>query len=330
MRRLLSAIAVLIIALPLSASYITAAVGNELYIIDDKTGDAIWRIEDGKRYPVKDGSAEKEDYPVLSTTGNFSKYDLDYDLKAKFTDSSIYVHFEISKGEKAMDPVIDEMIDSTSFFYLSCYDKDGFLLTKEKITLDGVTKLVDDYDNPTGLYVDKEFNGSADIRKLADYIRCTYSISGDITPAVLLLNIPYWLTGSWSSNYDTFKFTGNDLIYNDESIRTEAAEWMRNGEEDIIHDLLTAESYEIVLDTDSIKFTKTDNPDLILVNDVGDEYFILRDGAELTLEPFDEIPEWLIGDWEILGEDEAISFTDNDMLTEIYSAYGPYALKEGF
>lgn len=330
MRRLLSAIAVLIIALPLSASYITAAVGNELYIIDDKTGDTIWRIEDGKRYPVKDGSTEDEDFPVLSVTGNLSKYDLDYDLKAKFTDSSIYVHFEISKGEKAMDPVIDEMIDSTSFFYLSCYDKDGFLLTKEKITLDGVTKLVDDYDNPTGLYVDKEFNGSADIRKLADYIRCTYSISGDITPAVLLLNIPYWLTGSWSSNYDTFKFTGNDLIYNDESIRTEAAEWMRNGEEDIIHDLLTAESYEIVLDTDSIKFTKTDNPDLILVNDVGDEYFILRDGAELTLEPFDEIPEWLIGDWEILGEDEAISFTDNDMLTEIYSAYGPYSLKEGF
>ncbi|MBO8436843.1 MAG: hypothetical protein IAA97_07695 [Spirochaetes bacterium] len=312
MKRIIIALIAVMMALPLSAAYITAAVGEDLYIIDDKTGEAIWRVNEGKRYPVQDGNLAESEYPIKSDYGTFSKYGLDYSLRAKFTDSTIYVNFDISKGLTAMDPVIDDLLDSSSYFYIECYDEDGFLLTKEMITLDGATRRVDSEANPTGLYVNKEFESSEDIRQLVSYIECTYSISSSITPAAPLLDIPYWLIGKWNSEYDEYTFTATDLIFFDDSVRASISDMIKDGEENVFQEDVTDSSYSLTLDGDTIRFTKTDNPDLILVNEEYDQYFILRDGATFSLDPFDEIPDWLKGDWLYLENETELTFSDDD------------------
>ena len=131
-KKLLAVAIILLSALSLSAAYITTVVGEDVYIIDERTGDILSRIRDGEIFEVGYGSYKNE-YPIKTYSGRLTKYALKVDIRTKFTDENVYIHTDISTEYGAYDDVLEEFSDERSVIFVRFFDSHNFFLGEKEI-----------------------------------------------------------------------------------------------------------------------------------------------------------------------------------------------------
>ena len=143
--------------------------------------------------------------------------------------------------------------------------------------------------------------------------------------------IPEWLIGSWYNPEIEVSFNGGDAFINGES----AAGLLRNS---FYNNAQFAElddqieddgSYTISAGNYKYTFSSTDNPALMKATDTsGTSYLFAKEGMKNTLSFLDEIPLWLIGEWECKASEWDFAITENDFSDTETPSWNGKALDE--
>lgn len=365
MKKISAMICMLLVVFSLSAVYITAAAGDDLYIIDKRSGEVLARITDGKVFSVGHDDPGMG-YPVETYEETIRKYGLIADIGARFTVNSVYLSLDIAAGPDANENVLQELIGNDASITVRFLDAYGFLLGEEGICLSEADLVYDGDGKASALSIDAVRDGSATLRNLADSIDFTYSFSSAVTPADSFFetrfSVPDWLRHTY---YDfeeesIVSFTADDIIWEslDEedpetvSVKDDIEEVKREfyrDEGELPGSWLFSEeiygdyAYGLTLYWDDSVFYRTDNP--YIVNSIY-EYRPDEIDPLLRTDYRNDIavPEWLIGTWEY-GTGVRVVFTENDIVIDDVSyadsasertidaylengAFSPYAVSE--
>ena len=316
----------------LSAAYVTAVAGDDVYIIDERSGEVLWRIREGEMFSVGYGTSGNE-YPMKTISSDIPKYEINVDIEAKFTEENVYLHMEISPNYWAYDYVLEELVDEGAVIIPRFFDSDGFFLGEEELNLSGAVNVRNSDDDIVMLTVDKIADGSEALMELVDNIDFVYRIGSSVTPSDLYfattLTIPEWLQHSYYCFEEDgiLNFSLNDIVGESldgswpvDSIAdnvTEEKRWAYQSEgiepEDYFRQEVSDDSFALILDEDVMEFHRTDNPYLVELN-YGDDYSypMLRTDYRCVL---DDIPLWLIGSWSYCDE-EIVEITENDIVID--------------
>lgn len=333
MRKKLLAIAVILLAaLSLSAAYITTVVGEDVYIIDERTGDILSRIRDGEIFDVGYGSY-KDEYPIETYSGRLAKYALKVDIRAKFSKENVYLHADVSTEYGAYKDVLEEFSDEGSMISIRFFDSDNFFLGSEDVYFSDAVHIWDDKNNNiVRLSVDKIAEGSENLVNLVDYIDFTYRIGSGVTPSdtyfATKLSVPEWIQGSYYDALDNaiLHFTPTDIssepiegmgqwFYFSNEITNEKRDAYRyDGIEpdEYFFESLYDGTYRIFHGDYLMEFYPTDNPYVVdMAYDYDDHYQLLRTDYRVSI----DIPDWLVGSWSY-GESGVVEVSKTDIVID--------------
>lgn len=335
MGRKLVAVAILLFAaLSLSAAYVTAVAGNDIYIIDEQTGRVINHIKDGE---VVDSSSVHVDYPMITFSESISKYALNFNVRAKFSDDNIYLHFDICTEEGANNDVLEELMDEGTMITIRFFDKDRFLLRTEELNLSVADQIRNADNDIVRLTDDWITNGSEVLLDLVDHMDLIYDMGWDVTPAdtffMTILSTPKWIQHSYYvEDGSVFHFYPTDILveyveddkrsslWYSEIITEEKRDYYEyyGIEPDVyFHDESYGDVYKLIFDDyfieRSISFYPTESPYIIEVGYDNEEerYPLLRTDYRATI----EIPDWLIGSWSY-GESGMVEVSETDIVID--------------
>ena len=331
-KKLLAIAVILLAALSLSAAYITTVVGEDVYIIDERTGDILSRIRDGEIFDVGYGSY-KDEYPIETYSGMLAKYALKVDVRTKFSKENVYLHADVSTEYGAYDDVLEEFSDEGSMIYIRFFDSDDFFLGSEEVYFSDAVHIWDENNNIVRLSVDKIAEGSENLVNLIDYIDFTYRIGSGVTPSdtyfATKLSVPEWLQNSYYSAEDNaiLHFSPTDIssepldgsvqwsYLSDEITEGKRDAYRYDGIEpdDYFFESFYDDSYHIYHGDNMIDFYKTANPYVVdMFYDYDFEcYPLLRTDYRASI----DIPDWLIGSWSY-GESGVVKVSETDIVID--------------
>lgn len=330
-KKLLAIAIILLAALSLSAAYITTVVGEDVYIIDERTGDILSRIRDGEIFDVGYGSDDANEYPMKTYSGRLTKYALKVDIRTKFTDENVYIHTDISTEYGAYDDVLEEFSDEGSEIFVRFFDSDNFFLGEKEIDFSDAVHIWNEYDEVVRLSVDTIAEGSENLVNLVDYIDFTYRIGSGVTPSdtyfATKLSVPEWLQNSYYSAEDNaiLHFSPTDIssepldgsaqwsYFSDEITDGKRDAYRYDGIEpdDYFSESFYSDSYWIFYGDNLMEFYPTDNPYIVdMAYDYGFEYYpLLRSDYRVSI----DIPKWLIGSWSY-NESGMVVISESDII----------------
>ena len=332
-KKLLAIAVILLSALSLSAAYITTVVGEDVYIIDERTGDILSRIRDGEIFDVGYGSYKNE-YPIETYSGRLAKYALKVDVRAKFSKENVYLRADVSTEYGAYEDVLEEFSDEGSMISIRFFDSDDFFLGSEDVYFSDAVHIWDDKNNNVvRLSVDKIAEGSENLVNLIDYIDFTYRIGSGVTPSdtyfATKLSVPEWLQNSYYSAEDNaiLHFSPTDIssepldgsvqwsYLSDEITDGKRDAYRYDGIEpdDYFSETFYSDSYWIFYGDNLMEFYPTDNPYVVdMAYDYGFEYYpLLRTDYRVSI----DIPDWLIGSWSY-NESGTVEISESDIIID--------------
>ena len=333
-RKLIAVAVLLFAALSLSAAYVTAVAGNDIYIIDEQTGNVVKHIKDGT---VVDINSSHVEYPLITFSESISKYALNFNVRAKFSNENIYLHFDIYTEEGAYKDVLEELMDEGTTITIRFFDKDGFLLRIEELNLTVADPIWNADNNIVRLTDDWITNGSEALFNLVDHMDLIYDIGWDVTPAdtffTTILSTPEWIQYSYYvEDGSVFHFYPTDILveyveddkrsslWYSEIITEEKRDYYKyyGIEPDVyFHDESYGDVYKLIFDDyfieRSISFYSTDSPYIIEVgyDDEEEQYPLLRTDYRVSI----DIPDWLIGSWSY-GESGVVEVSETDIVID--------------
>lgn len=332
-KKLLAVAVILLSALSLPAAYITTVVGEDVYIIDERTGDILSRIRDGEIFDVGYGSDGANEYPIKTYSGRLNKYALKVDIRTKFTDENVYIHTDISTEYGAYDDVLEEFSDEGSVITVRLFDSDNFFLGEEDIDFSDAVHVWNEYDEIVRLSVDMIAESSANLLSLVDHIDFTYRIGSGVTPSDMYfatkLSVPEWLQNSYYCADDNviLHFSPTDIssepldgseqwfYLSDEITNGKRDAYRYDGIEpnDYFSESFYSDSYWIFHGENLMEFYQTDNPYVVdTAYDYGFEYYpLLRTDYRASI----DIPDWLVGSWSY-GESGKVEVSEADIVVD--------------
>lgn len=331
-KKLLAVAVILLAALSLSAAYITTVVGEDVYIIDERTGDILSRIRDGAIFEVGYGTYKNE-YPIETYSGRLAKYALRVDIRAKFSKENVYLRADVSTEYGAYKDVLEEFSDEGSMISIRFFDSDDFFLGEKEIDFSDAVHFWNEYDEVVRLSVDKIAEGSENLVNLIDHIDFTYRIGSGVTPSdtyfATKLSVPEWLQYSYYSADDNaiLHFSQTDIsseplsgstqwtYFSDEITDGKRDAYRYDGiePEDYFFESFYDDSYHIYHGDNMIDFYKTTNPYVVdVAYDYDIEYYpLLRTDYRASI----DIPDWLIGVWSY-GASGVVEVSETDIVID--------------
>ena len=310
----------------LQAEYITEAVGDSLYIINNRTGEIHSFVRNGEILPITESSGRKDIEKTLSS--EISIYGIEVDVKAKFTESKIYMTLTVDTGEDANEGVLEDLKRYSSAIVVEYYDSDNFLLGEDRIELKDAVSIVNDKDEIVSLRKSVILDGDHDLLRLVDEIDYTYSISDSVIPSKSYFKDNLEIGGIIGHFYakDSFinMFLNEDFdilidgVSLDDQIAESRTEAFRSGlYPDDVYSIEYGEFdsyYRVEYGEHLFEIRKSEDPAAI------NDYFVSFDDAEPVIYKGDrafsfipKFPVWLLGTWEAPEVDGIIKFLSDDL-----------------